>query len=111
MKKWVTQYEKGDFLGVAGKRNRVTLEQGRPTKYKELKEALYEFPLNVARTRGGRCGSNLLRSKLIAVVRSNEQDYPEAMCDGAVSPVWATKKLCAFMEEYGLARLTERAEV
>ena len=87
---------------MTAKRNRVTKDQGRPAKRKELKESLYEFFLYVARTRAGRCSGTLLRSKLLALLRANEDEYPEAVGDGNVSPEWASKRLCASMAEYGL---------
>ena len=103
MKKWVVAYEKGQYLDEAKTRRRRKTTQGRPKKYKDLHEALYEYFLHVTRQLGGRCSGHLLRAKMIAVVHANSEEFPEAMCGGGINPDWAKRSLRAFTDEYELS--------
>ena len=103
VKKWAVAYEKGQYLDEAKTRRRRKTTQGRPKKYKDLHEALYEYFLHVTRQLGGRCSGHLLRAKMIAVVHANSEEFPEAMCGGGINPDWAKRSLRAFTDEYELS--------
>ena len=105
IRKWMLNRLEGHYDDLRADRAR-TSTKGRNSKHFELKELLCEYFVQTAKVLGGRVGANLMRSKAIAMVRANAEDFKEEGCvatDGAVKLGWLSHFLRRFYEEYGIA--------